>query len=110
MKREDAIKIKQKLNALECYDEDDMRKLMEYENEIELVIHHLSARDLPEASSMQNVQLQLVESKAKLQSWLKKQKKSTMRDNFREYKADFINVLQDYIDRGDTYNLWENLR
>ena len=108
MTKDYVLKFRRTLVNHECYGEKDLEKLLSSTGEIKQIISILEDKKPADAYSLQNSYGQLLESEGYLQTWVRKPKKGTMRSTFIEYKRDFISVLDDYIELGDKYNLWEN--
>ena len=109
MTKTNVSELRKKLSSLTCFSERDLKKLLSYVDDIKEIISSLENRKPKNGYSLQLSYGQLLESEGYLETWVKHPKKSTMSATFREYKADFISVLDDYIKLGDKYNLWENV-
>lgn len=108
MTKDHVLKLRRKLASLECYGEKDMKDLLSYTQDIKQIISVLENRKPKDSYSLNLSSGQLLESEGYLQTWTRHPKKATMYSTFREYKQDFISVLDDYIKLGDEYNLWQN--
>jgi hypothetical protein len=102
-------RLKNSLTNLDCYGEGSMDKLYSFGSDVVAVFSFVESKQPKDAIKLQGSNMQFVESNGKLEVWLKHKKKSEMREIFREVKADFIDVLDDYIDRGDAYDVWEDV-
>ena len=107
MNKEYAENINRQLNSLRCYGEESMKKLLQLGEEIGKVFSFIEKEQPKDAIKLQGSNMQFVESNGKLEVWIAKPKRREMDEIFSEVKSDFISVLGDYIDRGDTYNLWK---
>lgn len=108
MKLTYALELKRNLNSLQCHDEDSMYNLDSYADQLKNIIKYIEENKPADVLSFQGSIMQFSESKRSLESWLKKRKKSTMQSTFREYKADFLSIINDFIKFGEENNLWEN--
>lgn len=106
MTKDQVLKLRRNLTNIECYNERSLHDLLSYADDIKQIISALEAKKPKDGYSLQLSFGQLIESEGYLQTWVKNPKKSTMYSTFKEYKGDFINVLNDYIKLGDEYNLW----
>lgn len=108
MKLIDALELKRNLNNLQCRDEDSMYNLDSFADQLKTVMTYIEENKPADVLSFQGSIMQFSDSKLSLESWLKRRKKSTMHSTFREYKADFLSILNDFIKFGKAHNLWEN--
>ena len=79
--------------------------LLGYEFKIKSVINYINQTEPQGLNSLYNSAGQLYESAVGLSTG----GKESMSPDFRECKRDFLSVLDDYITRGNEYNLWENV-
>lgn len=109
MKREYAENIKNQLRGLRCYGELSMKKLYELGQDIVTIISYVEKSQPKDAVNLQGSNMQFVETNGILEVWLAKPKKKEMVSVFSEAKSDFESILDDYIERGDLYNLWKQV-
>jgi len=108
MTKEYAENIKGQLISLRCYGPKSMESLLQLGGKIVEVFTFIDKEQPKDAVKLQGADMQFVESNGILEVWIANQKKREMDSTFREVKSDFISILDDYIDRGNNYNLWKN--
>jgi len=108
MKQEEGYYLKARLSNFQCYNERSMQELASFADQIRSVIRYINSKTPPDMLPLQLSEEQLVESELHLQSWINHPTKRSMSANFKEYKSDFLSILEDYLRRGDEHNLWED--
>lgn len=107
MTKDYADSIKKQLKDLRCYGELSMKKLYELGQKVVEVISYIEKLQPKDAVNLQGSNMQFVETNGILEVWLAKPKKKEMVSVFSEAKSDFESILDDYIERGNEYNLWK---
>lgn len=103
MTKAEVTLLRQRISFANYYGDRSKEELLSFEYEINIFIDYVQKQNPPQISQYTGSIQQLGESTISLKTC----HKSSVESEFRECKADYLSVLDDFINLADKHDLWK---